>query len=212
MYVWKKKVCIQLRFNGRSMYGAETSLWSIGGENARLILSLLRRNINSKVDFREKLSKVLRIKSRTVDRRKLRRTGKCYFISIFPLVVKLMTQIASMFSVKYVCRLNSSPKASLDRQNQQNGRKNNGSSLQLDDIIADTNRYVNHCMYIANSCFCLAVRSTHVPTRFARITNNINNSNNNNNNKDYRAHTCTSCSGAPQILKLITLIYKKLRL
>ena len=171
-------------------------------------MSLLRRNINSKVDFREKLSKVLKTKSRTVDRRKLRRTGKCSFTSIFPLVFKLMTQIASMFSVKYVCRLNSSPKALLDRQNQQNGRKNNGSSLQLDDIIEDTNRYVNIYIYIANSCLCLAVRSTHVPRRFARITNNINN-NNNNNSKDYRAHTCTSCSGAPQILKLLTLTYKK---
>ena len=68
-------------------------------------MSLLRRNISSKVDFREELSKVLKTKSRTVDRRKLRRTGKCSFISIFPLVFKLMTQIASMFSVKYVCRL-----------------------------------------------------------------------------------------------------------
>ena len=118
MYVWKKKVCIQLGFNGRSMYGAETSHWSIGGENARLIMSLLRRNINSKVDFREELSKVLKTKSRTVDRRKLRRTGKCSFISIFPLVFKLMTQIASMFSVKYVCRLAWSPKPAKRSQKQ----------------------------------------------------------------------------------------------
>ena len=98
------------------MYGAETSLWSIGEESARLIMSLLRRNVNSKVVFREKLGKVLTIKSRTVNRTKLRHTGNCSFFSIFPLTNKLMTEIASMFPVKYVCRLNSSPNALLDRQ------------------------------------------------------------------------------------------------
>ena len=97
--------------------GAETSLWSNGGERTKLTVGLPRCNMNWKVDFKRKQccdgkkphwnalpTGITRDISKLVC--EVRRTDKCSFISIFALILKPLVQIPLIVSAKYFCRRN----------------------------------------------------------------------------------------------------------
>ena len=104
-FAWK------LLFLGRS---TELKLWSIDEETRKLKkLGFPRRDMNSKLDFREKRqgfdgkkpnwNTLWRIMSCDINKLvcEVRCTEKYSCISIFALILKLLAQIASMFSGKY---------------------------------------------------------------------------------------------------------------
>ena len=128
--------------------GAETSLWSNGGERTKLTVGLPRCNMNWKVDFKRKQccdgkkpnwnalpTGITRDISKLVC--EVRRTDKCSFTSIFALILKPLIQIPLIVSVKYFCRRNLSPKAFLDHQNGRKDSQTIWSSWSFDDVIAE---------------------------------------------------------------------------
>ena len=134
--------------------GAETSLWSNGGERTKLTVGLPRCNMNWKVDFKRKQccdgkkpnwnalpTGITRDISKLVC--EVRRTDKCSFTSIFALILKPLVQIPLIVSVKYFCRRNLSPKAFLDHQNGRKDSQTIWSSWSFDDVIADTKRDIH---------------------------------------------------------------------
>ena len=134
--------------------GAETSLWSNGGERTKLTVGLPRCNMNWKVDFKRKQccdgkkpnwnalpTGITRDISKLVC--EVRRTDKCSFTSIFALILKPLVQIPLIVSAKYFCRRNLSPKAFLDHQNGRKDSQTIWSSWSFDDVIADTKRYIH---------------------------------------------------------------------
>lgn len=128
-------------------YRAETSLWSISGESAKLMVGLPWCTMNSKADFREKRL-VLAIKGLT-EMHLQKQTNcfwrmmpwQCSFISLFTTILKPAVTVTLILFAKYFCHRNSGPKAFLDCQNSQKNT-GNGPSLLLDDVIADTNQVI----------------------------------------------------------------------